>query len=131
MNNKSDYFQHHLRLIKRLNQYCQQQLPFCDDKASDVDIAFIEELEELSRTVSPSDEFQYSGQHIISRIVGHYPHITPEVNRDLFWFFGGECLHYMGDDEITLYQQLEEFIHEPSNNTINYAQAKASVFQLH
>ena len=28
--------------------------------------------------------------------------------RDLLWFFGGDCLHFMPDDEIEMYQALEE-----------------------
>ena len=89
------------------------------------------QLQQLAQADSANEQFQQSGQHIITRIVGHYPHITHEVNRDLFWFFGGECLHFMGDDEISLYQQLDELFHESSEIPISYTEAKARVCQLH
>lgn len=28
--------------------------------------------------------------------------------RDLLWFFGGDCLHFMPDEELSLYQATEE-----------------------
>ncbi|MFP3526579.1 PA2817 family protein, partial [Pantoea sp. SIMBA_072] len=36
-------------------------------------------------------------------------HLVP---RDLLWFFGGDCLHFMPDSELDLYQQLEELRYE-------------------
>ena len=32
-------------------------------------------------------------------------HLIP---RDLLWYFGGDCLHFMPDDEIAQYQLLDE-----------------------
>jgi hypothetical protein len=34
------------------------------------------------------------------------------VPRDLLWFFGGDCLHYMPDEEIGLFQELDERRHQ-------------------
>ena len=45
----------------------------------------------------------------------------PVIERELFWFFGGECLHYLTDEEITQFQRIDEenVINEeqPSINT--------------
>ena len=49
----------------------------------------------------------------------------------MFWFFGGECLHYMADEELALYQQLDEKLHENQVEPLDYAEVKASIFQLH
>jgi len=38
------------------------------------------------------------------------------VPRDLLWFFGGDCLHFMPDDEIAVFQQLEERRYEAEQN---------------
>ena len=127
----SNYFEHHIKIIQALYQHCQQQLPFCDEQANETDLEFLEILKQLSEATIADDSFQHDGQIIIGRIVGQYPHITPDVNRDLFWFFGGECLHYMVDDEISLYQQLDEYLHEQKEETTDFAQAKAHIFQLH
>lgn len=131
MSNDNDYFEHHSSLLKSLYQYCQQQLPFCDERASDVDAEFLALLKDVSQANTSSDDFQANGQAIITRIVSQYPHITPEVNRDLFWFFGGECLHFMADEELQRYQQLDELFHESTEPRLSYAQAKARVMQLH
>lgn len=127
----ANYFSHHHQLLTALYQHCVKQLPFCDDRASEVDIEFLETLKALSEATSSSDRFEQQGQSMICRIVTHYQHITPSVNRDLFWFFGGECLHYMADEELALYQQLDEKLYDAGNEAVDYVALKASIFQLH
>ena len=127
--NPLNYFQHHKALLLALFQHCQMQLPFADDRATDIDIEFIDRLQILAFAEASSDEFQQHGQYLITQIITHYPHITPEVSRDLFWFFGGECLHYMGDDELALYQKLDEMLSDDPG--LDYLGAKAKVFKLH
>ena len=131
MSEHNDYFEHHSKLLKSLYQHCQQQLPFCDERANDVDVEFLLLLKNISEAACSNEDFQAHGQAIITRIVSQYPHITPEVNRDLFWFFGGECLHFMADEELQRYQRLDELLHEPAETRLTYAQAKARVMQLH
>lgn len=90
---------------------------------------FIDRLQMLASAEASNDYFQQQGQYLLTQIVTHYPHITPEVSRDLFWFFGGECLHYMGDEELALYQQLDEVLND--NLELDYLGAKSKVFKLH
>ncbi|MFA7554378.1 MAG: PA2817 family protein [Spongiibacteraceae bacterium] len=131
MTNDSSYFQHHHALLQALYQYCLQQAPFNSDSSNDIDADFISTLEKISQASHFDQTIQQQGQAIITKIVSNYPHITPAVSRDLFWFFGGECLHYMGDEELSLYQQLDELLHEPNEHELDYNEAKAKVFQLH
>ena len=49
-------------------------------------------------------------------MIQRYPQIAHLVPRDLLWFFGGDCLHFMPDDELALYQQLEERRYEAEQN---------------
>lgn len=65
---------------------------------------FMERFDELLE--SPQD--RYLGQELISQIFHRYPQIAHLVPRDLLWFFGGDCLHFMPDEEIALYQAKEE-----------------------
>ena len=123
------YFNHHLQLLTDLYQVCLGQTPFNQPQASDTDKEIIEGLKSLSTSQAFSDEFQYLGQSILTRIIANYPHITASISRDLLWFFAGDCLHFMGDDEITLYQQIDELLNEQP--ALDYVDAKASVFQLH
>lgn len=125
----SDYIQHHQTLLESLYEYCQTQLPFSSQQASDVDREFMVAFKALCLSSSTDADYSFNGQSIITRIVGHYQHITPSVSRDLFWYFGGDCLHYMTDAETALYQQLDEALYEQAG--ISYGEAKASVFQMH
>ena len=48
------------------------------------------------------------GQTLVARLFTTYPDFAPTFPRDLLWFLGGECLHFMPDDEIEQHQQLTE-----------------------
>lgn len=55
-----------------------------------------------------SDSAYQSGQEWLISILTHHPQLTPTIDRDLLWFFGGECLHFMTDEEISIFQKLDE-----------------------
>ena len=78
---------------------------------------FLERFDEL-RALLPVDpiESQYLGQDILCQVITRYPQIAHLVPRDLLWYFAGDCLHYMPDDEIDLYQALEERRFEAEQN---------------
>ena len=69
---------------------------------------FLERFDEMVADLRASSDDLYVGQDIISEVFQRYPHIAHLVPRDLLWFFGGDCLHFMPDDEIDKYQQLED-----------------------
>jgi hypothetical protein len=127
----TNYFQHHLSLLEALYKHCQQQTPFATDQASETDQEFLTLLQASSEAERLDDQLQAQGQTIVSRIISNYPHITPQLNRDLLWFFGGECLHFMADEELDRYQQLDELLNSDPSTAMSYAEAKAVVFQLH
>ena len=78
---------------------------------------FLERFDEL-RALLPIDpiESQYLGQDMMSQVILRYPQIAHLVPRDLLWFFGGDCLHFMPDEELDLYQALEERRFEAEQN---------------
>lgn len=133
MRNSVDYFQYHKELIKTLYQHCCRQLPFSSEKANEVDLEFLNALKQLSNTEHLTDDYSFQGQAIISKIISHYPHITPAVHRDLMWYFGGECLHYLSDEEISQYQQVDELFNQAQHqgDKLGYTAARAQVFKLH
>ncbi|WRU65872.1 PA2817 family protein [Pseudomonas veronii] len=65
---------------------------------------------------SHTTESQYLGQDMMSQVILRYPQIAHLVPRDLLWFFGGDCLHFMPDEELDLYQALEERRFEAEQN---------------
>ncbi|QKZ06083.1 MULTISPECIES: PA2817 family protein [Pseudomonas] len=78
---------------------------------------FLERYDEL-RLELPIDPVSsaYLGQDLMCQIIQRYPQIAHLIPRDLLWFFGGDCLHYMPDEEIDLYQALEERRFEAEEN---------------
>ena len=45
---------------------------------------------------------------LVTRLFTTYPDFAPTFPRELLWFLGGDCLHFMPDEEIDVYQQLDE-----------------------
>ena len=78
---------------------------------------FLERFDELLASL-PIDpiESQYLGQDILTQVISRYPQIAHLIPRDLLWFFAGDCLHYLSDEEIDLYQALEERRYEAEQN---------------
>ncbi|MDC0690142.1 hypothetical protein POF53_21290 [Mitsuaria sp. RG] len=78
---------------------------------------FLERFDELL-TLLPQNplQSQYLGQDLICQVIQRYPQIAHLVPRDLLWFFGGDCLHFMPDEELELYQTLEERRYEVEQN---------------
>jgi len=128
------YFEHHLQLILALIT-AAKQMPRLADSAprDDVDNEFLEDLQRLGESKQVDETFISKGQASLCRIVARYPELTPLAHRDLFWLFGGDCLHFMPDEEIAIYQRLDERRHslESEGKTFNFADERAKLFGLH
>lgn len=126
------YLNYHLRLLRDFVRQTQQLPPFVLDECSEEDREFLERLEALP-DLSEQDDFLFEGQQLINRVVASYPHLMPLLHRDLLWFFGGDCLHYMPDDEIARYQELDERRHEAAatGEPFSYENERAKIFGLH
>jgi len=72
------------------------------------------------------------GANLVSRLFTTYPDFAPTFPRSLLWFFGGDCLHYMPDDEIALFQQLEEMRGAAAarGETLDLPAARAKLLKL-
>ena len=72
------------------------------------------------------------GPSLVDRLFTTYPDFAPTLPRELLWFFGGDCLHYMPDDEIALYQQLDELraVAAGRGETLDLRAARAKLLKL-
>ncbi|MDE1196929.1 MAG: PA2817 family protein [Pseudomonas sp.] len=78
---------------------------------------FLERYDELMMLLPVEPiESQYLGQDLLCQVIQRYPQIAHLVPRDLLWYFGGDCLHFMPDEEIDLYTALEERRFEAEEN---------------
>lgn len=69
---------------------------------------------------------------LVDRLFTTYPDFAPTFPRELLWFFGGDCLHFMPDDEIAVYQQLDDLRLEAGaqGNIIDLRAARAKLLKL-
>ena len=72
------------------------------------------------------------GPALVARLFTTYPDFAPTFPRELLWFFGGDCLHYMPDEEIATFQQLEELRLQAAarGETLNLQDARAKLLKL-
>ena len=72
------------------------------------------------------------GRTLVDRLFTTYPDFSPTFPRELLWFLGGDCLHFMPDEEIAIYQQLEERRAESAarGEIIDFVAARAKLLKL-
>ncbi|MDH1262873.1 MULTISPECIES: PA2817 family protein [unclassified Pseudomonas] len=107
---------HHLALLTHLRGILVA-LGEAEQILDDSHAMFVERYDELLSELPRDPESSlYLGQELISQIFHRYPQIAHLVPRDLLWFFGGDCLHFMPDEEIALFQRLDERRFEAEEN---------------
>ena len=81
----------------------------------------------------PSSDLYSLGPDLITRLFNNFPEFAPTFPRQLLWFFGGDCLHYMADEEITQFQQLEDMRLAAASRgeTFKFEESRASLLNLH
>ncbi|MCP8899154.1 PA2817 family protein [Gilvimarinus xylanilyticus] len=119
------------QLLARFIQAAQQQPPFIDDDCDAESLHYLKQLESLPQLTGT--EYAETGQWVVCRTIAAYAHLVPLLPRDLLWHFGGDCLHYMPDEEIDKFQRLDERLHEAIGNgqDFNYEQERAKILGLH
>ncbi|WP_447750622.1 PA2817 family protein [Pseudomonas nicosulfuronedens] len=112
----SAYLDHHIALLNHLRMILGA-LGEAEQVPEDNHGLFLERFDELMVELPRDSEgAQYLGQDLISQVFHRYPQIAHLIPRDLLWFFGGDCLHYMPDEELQMYQQLDERRFEAAEN---------------
>lgn len=107
---------HHLALLDHLRKILVA-LGEAEQILDSSHALFLERFDELVQSLPNDQEGSlYLGQDLISQIFQRYPQIAHLVPRDLLWFFGGDCLHFMPDEEIEIYQRLEDRRFEAQEN---------------
>ncbi len=132
MSETSSYHPYFQDQLKALLEHCRSRL-VVEETIREADQTLLDQLQQLCSHRAYGDDYYQLGQAVISKIIAHYPAITPLVSRDLFWYFGGDCLHHMSDEEITNYQLLDDLIYDQRWNeqTLDIAALKAQAFKQH
>jgi hypothetical protein len=123
----------------------EQYLSYCQKLLSE----FARDFERRTRSLEEGDSLRelaaafveldsgkrdlYSeGHSLVARLFTTYPDFAPTFPRDLLWFLGGECLHFMPDDEIEQHQQLNDLRAEAAGRgeTLDLIAARAKLLKL-
>ena len=72
-----------------------------------------------------------SAPALVDRLFSTYPDFAPTFPRELLWFLGGECLHYMPDEEIEAFQELDEMrgTAEKRGEVLDFQAARAKLMK--
>ncbi len=126
----TQYLVDHVDLLKQFKSAIAKQAPYQINlnELTEADQAFIQCLDALCMTTEFSEDLREKGQWLIDRVVMSYDHLLPFLSRDLMWFFGGNCLHYMSDEEIHFYQQLDELRHAAESQNREFDSIAAKQF---
>lgn len=132
INYEQEYYTYHLELLSAFCRQLEQLPPFNNEYRSEDDAEFLAALTQLQQQHQDQNFLEY-GQTLLCRIVSSYPHLMPLLYRDLLWFFGGDCLHFMPDNEITIFQQLDEQREaaKAQNISFSYKEARAKLMGMH
>jgi len=127
----TSYQIHHLNFLKIAYNNFINRDPFKSETPTQDDLDFIEEFQQLIESFEAQETGVYEhGADFIDKAFRRYPELAHLIARDLLWFFGGNNLHNMTDDEIQKFQQLDEmrFAAEENNEEFDYINKRAGLF---
>nr|WP_314478877.1 PA2817 family protein [uncultured Pseudomonas sp.] len=126
------HLEYHLQLLHHLRTILVA-LSEAEQVPEESHALFLDRFDELLSLLSRDPlQSQYLGQDLMCQVIQRYPQIAHLVPRDLLWFFGGDCLHFMPDQELDMYQQLEErrYEAEQSDEHFDWHAQKAQLSAL-
>lgn len=116
----SSRIQYIISLLNDLHQRIQEHDPFDREHLAEEEQDFIDKWQALATIETPPPaDFLFDAQELIGRFIRCYPNLVPLMRRELLYFIGGECLHYLGDEELELYQQIDEQLYEQEQTDSN------------
>ncbi len=106
----SDYFTFHQQLLSEFAARLPEALSEVVQEEQKLElIANLETAcQELKRDRALAQNWLFS-------FICMQPQLNPLVPRDLLWFIGGDCLHFLIDEEIERFQKIEDLVAETPN----------------
>lgn len=88
--------------------------------------------EQFQALVSESSRVHDDGPPLIARMLTTAPQLAESFPRETLWYLGGECLHFMPDEEIERYSALDEQRREAhaSGRDFDWSSARAAMMKL-
>lgn len=103
MTEKLNYYVQLLKNVQERLTKAQENTPelLSDDILHQLD-------EVINLLMEQSDSAYAAGQDWLVQMFTHLPQFNPAIERELLWIFGGECLHFLSDEEIQHFQEKDE-----------------------
>lgn len=77
----------------------------------ELDMPNNETLDQLKKLLidfeQSTDSAILDSQQWLAKIFNFYPQLAPIIPRALLWFVGGECLHYLTDEELRAFEEVD------------------------
>ena len=89
-------------------------------------------LAEGFATIATGEALYERGPGLVALLFASCPQLAPVFPRELLWFLGGDCLHYMPDEELAAFQKLEEMRVDAAarGEVLDYHAEKAKLLKL-
>ena len=127
----TSYQIHHLNFLKIAYNNFINRDPFNAEDIVEDDLEFMNDFKSLiEHFESSTPSVHEQGEDFIDKAFRRYPHLAHLIARDLLWYFGGNNLHNLTDDEINKFQALDEmrFEAEGDGTEFDYINKRASIF---
>jgi hypothetical protein len=124
--NDQQYRDYCLQLLSRFATLMDEQ-----SRQTSSDDPFRELAGEFQQLAAATDLYD-SGPLLVSKMFSSCPQLAPAFPRELLWFLGGECLHFMPDEELDQFQQLDVLRLEAAakGEQMDYQQVRAKLLKL-
>lgn len=100
----SETLQNHVQKLTRLHQQLDSTR-----ESKVLSDAMLHQLEQIiDQLTQHSDAAWQDASSWLANSMSIAPQIAPMIDRELLWFFGGDCLHYLTDEEINRFQQQDD-----------------------
>lgn len=97
----------HTDILKKLSTLATQLITAAEQGV--LDSTMVQQLTDLIDQYREHKETSRADIHDwLNKLMMFYPQLAPAVERTLLWHFGGDCLHYLTDEEISAFQIAED-----------------------
>lgn len=118
--------QFHREQVTRFHTVASRLEQWASEPGNEVLAALAEAFRDLSQR---PEALQDEGPAMVYRLFTTSPGFAESFPRDLLWYLGADCLHFMPDDEIERWTALDEERREAASRgqTFDWSSAASSV----
>lgn len=117
MNSRNDFI---FNAFQELKTRIADHPPFNLATKNEEEVDFLEKFDFVLSSIQKKEvDYSFQAQDVLTQFIRCYANLVPLIRRELLWFIGGECLHYLGDEEFQLFQELEERLYQLEQQNVS------------